>query len=62
MAWVRWLHWINVIAAVLLIIAPFVLGYSDIASALWTSIVLGVVVGVLSLIMFFVPSPAPTTR
>ena len=37
------MKWYTVILAVLLILAPFVLGYSNLSGALWGSIILGVV-------------------
>jgi len=46
-----YLAWINIIAGVWLIIAPFVLGYSTNQSALVNDIVVGVVVGIVSLIV-----------
>jgi len=41
--------WIFVLAGIWLIIAPFVLGYSDTTSALWNDIVLGIVVAVVGI-------------
>jgi len=42
--------WINIIAGVWLIIAPFVLGYSANQTALVNDIVAGVVVGIIALV------------
>lgn len=42
------LDWINVVAGIWLIIAPFVLGYSVVAAALWNDIIVGIVVVVLA--------------
>src|SRR5947209_1729350 len=39
---------LNVIAGLWLIISPFVLGYTDMTTALWNSIILGVLVAVLA--------------
>jgi hypothetical protein len=36
-----WEEWVNLIAAVILIAAPWVLGYASIASATWNSVVCG---------------------
>ncbi len=44
----RWEYWVAAIVGILAIIAPFVLGFSSLATALWTSIVLGVIVLILS--------------
>lgn len=41
------MKWVTVILSVALFLAPFVLGYSDNSTALWTSLILGVVLGVL---------------
>ncbi len=45
----RWEYWAAAIFGVLAIIAPFVLGFSTISLALWSSLVLGVIVLVLSI-------------
>jgi len=38
------LDWINVIIGAWLIIAPFILGYTAIAAAMWNDIIVGIVV------------------
>lgn len=43
-----WLSWINLILGIWLFVSPWVLGYSGTTSALWNSLVLGVIVFVLS--------------
>jgi len=45
------LAWLNVLAGVWLILAPFVLGFSNSASALWNSVIVGAVVIIFSLIL-----------
>ena len=42
------LDWINVVAGLWLVIAPFILGYSVVAVALWNDIIVGIVVVVLA--------------
>lgn len=42
-----WLNWVNILAGLWLIIAPFVLAYTTIAP-MWNDIILGVIVVVLS--------------
>jgi len=42
------LDWINVVLGLWLIASPFVLGYSTMAAALWSSIITGLVVIVLA--------------
>jgi ABC-type molybdate transport system permease subunit len=40
--------WINILAGIWLIIAPFVLGYSNNTTPLWNDIILGIVIAVLA--------------
>ena len=47
------LAWIEVVAGLWLIVAPFILKYSATAGAMWNDIVLGVIVGVVGLIAAF---------
>ncbi len=42
------LDWINVVLGVWLIIAPFLLGYTAVAAALWNDIIVGIIVVVLA--------------
>lgn len=44
-----WPSWINVVLGVWLILAPFILGYASIGSALWNDIILGIIVGGLAM-------------
>jgi hypothetical protein len=44
------MNWITVIAGVILCLAPFVTGYSGTPSALWTSLIMGVVIAVLGFV------------
>lgn len=39
-----WLSWLNVVFGLWLILSPFILGYADIAMALWNNIIVGVIV------------------
>ena len=36
-----WEEWVNLIAAVILIAAPWVLGYASVAAAVWNSVICG---------------------
>ena len=47
------MYWITGILGLVLGIAPFVLGYSDHSSAMWTSVILGVIVFLISLYKAF---------
>jgi ABC-type molybdate transport system permease subunit len=57
--------WINILAGIWLIIAPFVLGYSNHTTPLWNDIILGIVIAVLawtaaaSIRRTDLPPPAP---
>lgn len=41
--------WIFVLAGIWLIIAPFVLGYSETSASLWNDIILGIVIAVVGI-------------
>lgn len=41
------MKWVNVISGVVLFLAPFVFGYSGTPAALWTGLIMGVVIAVL---------------
>jgi hypothetical protein len=49
-----WTHWVNLIAGVLLFIAPWVLGYSTHSTAFYDALVLGALIVVFALIGLFV--------
>lgn len=42
------LSWVNLIAGLWLIAAPFVCGYSDVARAMWNDIVVGIVIAAMA--------------
>lgn len=42
------MKWVNVISGVVLFLAPFVFGYSGTPAALWTGLIMGLVVFILS--------------
>ena len=44
----RVLNWISVVAGIWLVIAPFVLAYSELSTALWNDIIVGVIIVVLA--------------
>lgn len=46
---ITWPSWVNVIAGLWLIIAPFVLGYSTMANARYEDIIVGIVVALVAL-------------
>lgn len=44
-----WPSWLTLVAALWLIVSPFVLGYSGIAQVIWNDIIAGIVVGALAI-------------
>ena len=48
-ATVKTLSWINVVLGAWLILAPFVIGYTNVAAAIWNDIVVGILALLLSL-------------
>ncbi len=55
---VKWEYWAVGILGILGIIAPFVLGFSVLATALWATLILGLIVAVLSGYEVFVHRPS----
>ena len=49
------MYWVTGILGVLLFIAPFVLGYSSDSPALWSNLILGAIVVIVSAIKGFIP-------
>ncbi|MEK7554749.1 MAG: SPW repeat protein [Patescibacteria group bacterium] len=45
----RWIHRIEIVVGVWLVISPWVLGYASSSAGLWNSVVFGAVVGVAGL-------------
>lgn len=46
----RTLSWVNFVLGLWLIIAPFVLHYSTLSTAMWNSVLVGIVVAILAII------------
>ncbi len=44
-----WEEWSELVAAVWLLVSPWVLGYSGLAAAMWNAVIVAVIVGVLAL-------------
>lgn len=53
----KWEYWVAGIIGILAFIAPWALGFNDNAAALWSSLVIGAAVAILSGIKVFTPSP-----
>jgi cadmium resistance protein CadD (predicted permease) len=49
----QWEYWVTGLMGILAIIAPFVLGFTALTTAMWTSIILGVITLVLSAVELF---------
>ncbi len=45
-----WNSWVNLIVGILLIISPFVLGFSGNITATWTAVIAGIVVALVSVL------------
>jgi hypothetical protein len=43
-----WLSWVNAVLGLWLIVSPFILGFTSLL-AIWTNIILGIVIGVLAI-------------
>ena len=43
------MYWLTGILGIVMAVAPYLLGYNDHSMAMWTSVVLGIVVGVVSI-------------
>lgn len=41
----QWEEWVNLVLAVLLILSPFVLGFTGVVGAAWTHWILGILIG-----------------
>ena len=53
------MYWLTGILGILLIIAPFILGYRGDSPALWSNVILGAIVVIVSAIKAYIPD---TTR
>ncbi len=54
----KWEYWVAGLAGVLAVIAPFVFSFSAVTTALWTTIIVGVILLILAgYEVFFVPEP-----
>ncbi len=51
-----WNAWVNLIVGILLILSPFVLGFSGDTTALWTAIIGGTIVAIVSLLEAVYPA------
>jgi uncharacterized membrane protein HdeD (DUF308 family) len=59
----EWEDWIALVAGVLVIIAPWILGFAAIHYALWTCVILGIVVALASISeIWTVHNPTATVR
>ncbi len=47
------LFWFEILISVLLIISPFIFNYASSSLALWDNIIIGLVIGIISLIGIF---------
>ncbi|MCL6516252.1 SPW repeat protein [Alicyclobacillus sp.] len=54
----KWRNWLNAIIGVWFIIAPWVLGVSDVAGAVWTSVIFGAIQVIASVWAAYVEEPS----
>jgi len=47
-AFAQWEEWVNLIVGIWVLIAPFILGFGGAATAMWTHVVIGLVVAILA--------------
>jgi hypothetical protein len=47
-AGMNWNAWVNLVVGILLIISPFVLGFSSNTTATWTTVIGGIIVAVVA--------------
>ncbi len=60
-AFAQWEEWVNLILGAWAVISPFVLGFAAITAALWTHVVIGLLVAVLAAVeLWSVMRPPPT--
>ena len=45
----KWFSWTSLFLGLWLIVSPFILGYWEVSSALWSQIISGVLVGLIAL-------------
>jgi uncharacterized membrane protein YkgB len=48
-----WTEWVNLVAGLWTLVAPFVLGFSTLASAMWVHVIVGVLVAVFAAVELF---------
>lgn len=57
---ISWPSWVNILAGIWLVLAPFALGYSFLTVALWNDIISGIII--IALAAFAAFSSSPTDR
>jgi hypothetical protein len=59
----EWEDWIALIAGILVVISPWVLGFAALTYAMWTCVILGIIVALASISeIWMVHNPAATAR
>lgn len=58
----QWEEWINLLLGVWVLISPWVLGFTGIAGAMWTHVVIGLAVAVLAAIELWLVMRHPPAR
>jgi hypothetical protein len=47
-AFMEWEEWINLLAGLWVLVSPWVLGFADAAAAMWTHLIIGILVAVIA--------------
>jgi heme/copper-type cytochrome/quinol oxidase subunit 3 len=61
-AFAQWEEWVNLIVGAWVFISPFVLGFADSTAAMWTHVVIGLVVAVLAAVELWTVTHQPPAR
>jgi hypothetical protein len=61
-AFAQWEEWVNLVLGAWVFIAPFVLGFADATTALWTHVIIGLVVAVLAAVELWSVMHQPPAR
>jgi len=58
----NWEYWVVGIVGIFAIVAPFILGFGTIASAMWTTVILGAVVAILAVSKLWMRGNTESTK
>ncbi|MEX0853335.1 MAG: SPW repeat protein [Bauldia sp.] len=61
-AFTQWEEWVNLTLGIWVLASPFVLGFSSIANAMWTHVLVGLAVAVLAAVELWMITREPPAR